>query len=99
MAEERGLILEDYIDGIDSSEIVSQKEVGNDFQPEFIFGLDFSIMTKELMEPKSKVVSSHALFRKFFENYMPWVRRFSLTAECLWEEDSGYVGKETTDVS
>ena len=99
MARQQRLIIEDYIEDIDSSEIVGQNGVGYEFSPEFIFGLDFSIMTNELLDPKSKVVATHALFRKFFENYIPWVGRFSLTAECLWEEGEAYEGRQQTDIS
>ena len=99
MARQRRLITEDYIEDIDSSEIVDQKGANYEFSPEFMFGLDFSIMADELLDPKSKVVATHVLFRKFFDNYMPWVGRYSLITECLWEEGTGYEGRQKTDVS
>ena len=97
MDEQRGLILEDFIDTIADDVIVQSSD--DEFRPDFFIGIDFSIQTKDMFDRSTKLLPTHMVFRKFFFDMVPWCGKSKLQAECLWEDGNSYDGRHVIDVS
>ena len=76
MVEQRGLIFEDFMDTLPDDAIVQSSD--DEFRPDFFIGIDFSIQTKEMFDRSTKLLPTHIIYKKFFDDMVPWCGKSKL---------------------